>query len=248
MSNLVPFGKYRGQPVEIMQADRKYCEWLSAQPWFKDKFQNLSLTIVNAPQEPQETPEHNLMQAELTNFDKVRSLIELSGHPLPGSEYFFDRNLSCSFEDKGWDCAARMNMSVWSRRAPTQIELCKYCNKVSEHWRCSKSETFTGHCELEKLSPLGPDVHSKRSWSSFHYLIECKPSIADDYPSVIRQIRKQFLQYAGEKATAGLGESPVSWPGHAHFIILWTYEYIGSVSLGSVQSMFPDIKIVCGKL
>lgn len=29
---VVPFGQYKGQPVEVMAADTDYCEWLAAQP------------------------------------------------------------------------------------------------------------------------------------------------------------------------------------------------------------------------
>jgi uncharacterized protein (DUF3820 family) len=29
--NLVPFGKYKGQPVEVLAQDREYCDWLDAQ-------------------------------------------------------------------------------------------------------------------------------------------------------------------------------------------------------------------------
>jgi len=29
---VVPSGKYKGQPVEVMAADTDYCEWLAAQP------------------------------------------------------------------------------------------------------------------------------------------------------------------------------------------------------------------------
>lgn len=28
-TQLVPFGKYKGQPMEVMQMDKKYCDWLS---------------------------------------------------------------------------------------------------------------------------------------------------------------------------------------------------------------------------
>ena len=28
--NIVPFGRYKGQPVEVMLADRPYCEWALA--------------------------------------------------------------------------------------------------------------------------------------------------------------------------------------------------------------------------
>jgi len=32
--DIVPFGKYKGQPVEALQGDPAYADWLAAQPWF----------------------------------------------------------------------------------------------------------------------------------------------------------------------------------------------------------------------
>src|SRR6516165_8596150 len=58
MSELIPFGKYKGQPVEVLAQDKQYAEWLTAQPWFRDKFAGLYTVIINKFQEPSETPEH----------------------------------------------------------------------------------------------------------------------------------------------------------------------------------------------
>ncbi len=62
MSDVVPFGKYKGQPVEAMAQDRKYVEWLTAQSWFRDRYQTIYNVVVNNFQEPSETPEHNRLQ------------------------------------------------------------------------------------------------------------------------------------------------------------------------------------------
>lgn len=62
MSDVVPFGKYKGKPVEALAQDRQYVEWLTAQPWFKDRYQTIYNVIVNNFQEPSETPEHNALQ------------------------------------------------------------------------------------------------------------------------------------------------------------------------------------------
>lgn len=62
-ANIVPFGKYKGQPVESLIADSDYCEWLSAQPWFRDRYTGIYQIVINGPQQPVETPEHNEMQA-----------------------------------------------------------------------------------------------------------------------------------------------------------------------------------------
>lgn len=36
-----PFGKYKGQPVEVVAADTSYVEWLTGQQWFKAKYRDL---------------------------------------------------------------------------------------------------------------------------------------------------------------------------------------------------------------
>lgn len=60
---LVPFGKYKGQPVEVMQMDTGYCEWLSTQDWFRERYANVyQQVIINNFTEASETPEHNKLQ------------------------------------------------------------------------------------------------------------------------------------------------------------------------------------------
>ena len=44
--------------VEVLAQDKQYAEWLTAQPWFRDKFAGLYTVIINKFQEPSETPEH----------------------------------------------------------------------------------------------------------------------------------------------------------------------------------------------
>jgi hypothetical protein len=64
MSNeIIPFGKYKGQPVEALMNDRPYLEWLQGQDWFRARYQNINTLIINNFKEPAETPEHNKLQA-----------------------------------------------------------------------------------------------------------------------------------------------------------------------------------------
>jgi hypothetical protein len=35
---VMPFGKYRGAPLDAVVEDVTYAEWLLAQPWFSEKF------------------------------------------------------------------------------------------------------------------------------------------------------------------------------------------------------------------
>jgi hypothetical protein len=68
--NIVPFGKYKGQPVEVLAQDRSYLEWLSAQPWFRERYAGIYNTlIVNNFTEAAETPDHNALQVLFLDDD-----------------------------------------------------------------------------------------------------------------------------------------------------------------------------------
>jgi uncharacterized protein (DUF3820 family) len=61
-SAIVPFGKYKGQPLEALRADRGYLDWLVGQDWFRARHTAMYQIIVNNFGEPAETPEHNRLQ------------------------------------------------------------------------------------------------------------------------------------------------------------------------------------------
>jgi hypothetical protein len=46
-AGIVPFGKYRGQPVAVMMADADTCAWAMSQPGLRDRYAGLSTIIVN---------------------------------------------------------------------------------------------------------------------------------------------------------------------------------------------------------
>ena len=59
---VVPFGKYKGQPLEALAADREYLTWLQGQSWFRERYQQIYALIINNFGEVADTPEHNAMQ------------------------------------------------------------------------------------------------------------------------------------------------------------------------------------------
>jgi hypothetical protein len=66
-SIIVPFGKYKGQPLEIMLSDANYVNYQKQQPGFMKWLQDNHITIYNifttGAQQIQDTPEHNKLQA-----------------------------------------------------------------------------------------------------------------------------------------------------------------------------------------
>lgn len=125
---IVPFGKHKGQRVEVLLADPGYREWILAQPWVRDRYPVFHQTIINYGGEPANTPEHNEMQAAFLNEESCLRLAQLLcpsdvGPPgalqvLQESQYAamvkrFEANLTVEtkpalpshlrFEDEGWD-------------------------------------------------------------------------------------------------------------------------------------------------
>jgi hypothetical protein len=77
---LVPFGKYKDQPVELMLADQDYVEHMMTQPGFMAFLQQRHLWLFNiitvgAPK-TDDTPEHNQMQVKFLERDFQYAFIE----------------------------------------------------------------------------------------------------------------------------------------------------------------------------
>src|SRR5215831_20693430 len=65
MPDVVPFGKCKNQPVEVLEHDPDYCNWLMEQAWFVERYPAIHTVIINNFGEPSETPEHNALQIRL---------------------------------------------------------------------------------------------------------------------------------------------------------------------------------------
>jgi hypothetical protein len=105
---IVPFGKYKDQPVEVLLADQQYVGWLLNQPWLKDaKFQAIYNTIVNFTSPPEDTPEHNAMQARFLVPIVRRSLYAfmMFRETDPDEATMSARDCPFRFEFNGWDVA-----------------------------------------------------------------------------------------------------------------------------------------------
>ena len=84
---IIPFGKYKGQPVDLLAQDPQYCEWLSQQDWFRTRYPAIHTLIINHFGQPEETPEHNALQAL---FVDEAFLTRFVMHVLGGQERVFE--------------------------------------------------------------------------------------------------------------------------------------------------------------
>lgn len=91
-AELITFGKYKGQPVEVLANDKKYTDWLMAQEWFRTGHVQLYNVIVNNFCEPSDTPEHNRMQADFMKAEvKEKVLRQLFKEPEKLMKYYGNR-------------------------------------------------------------------------------------------------------------------------------------------------------------
>lgn len=61
---LVPFGKYAGQPLEVLLADKSYCAWMVGQASIREQYPELCNLVFSEHGSGLKTPNHNRMQAE----------------------------------------------------------------------------------------------------------------------------------------------------------------------------------------
>lgn len=171
------FGKHKGKPIEVLQSDPQYLNWLMAQPWFNENHQNLKTIIVNnfGNSGPSDTPEHNLLQAKFLNKELCRSLVRKINPHVPEPDTF---KIHVTFECSGWD---------------VQIKI----------------------------------LNTSRS-----VFVELKPSIADDFPSVLRQCKRRMPSRWIEQINC-----------HDLFTVV-TYSIDSSVVDGNeIREMFASSKI-----
>jgi hypothetical protein len=79
--SIVPFGKYRGQPVEVMLADSGYLEWILGQPGIIAMLQSrhpafFNVIMVGAPA-TDDSPVHNVLQARFLDSEFQLAFLEV---------------------------------------------------------------------------------------------------------------------------------------------------------------------------
>jgi uncharacterized protein (DUF3820 family) len=149
-NEVVPFGKYQGRSFKAMVKDRKYVDWLLAQPWFREQFGEWYSLITTHYQEPTETPEHNAFQVKFLDPNFQRTFLERVQRKVPEQ---YAKFLKVDFESHGFDV----------------------------HF----------HCRFPSDDP-----HMTYDHSCLELFVECKPTVADEYPAVLRQMKKAISGWA----------------------------------------------------
>lgn len=178
-SNLiVPIGKYRGQPVDVLLSDEGYVQWLQNQPWLKDNHPILYQVIVNrGVSDDSDTPEHNAMQAKFLNERYILAWSALF-HPRDTAISEFVREcMRCTNSD--------FAVRVLAEKTERSIRVRSNGETIQLEWpRKYKIVSF------EDIK--GADVTVSESGLRYgqEKNIELKPVVGDDYPKVLRQCKR----------------------------------------------------------
>lgn len=211
-TQLVPLGKYKGQPVEVLLADDGYKDWLLSQAWLKERFATFYQALINYGGQPQDSPEHNEFQASFLDDERCLALLrllmpgknltskpayakatetldglwaycEISAHDEPD---VVDRK----FEDSGWDVtyyAIPGDVVVTLQRLP--ICACGRTTSPTTRWHANEE------CPWRHLPSNDATRDLFRYGSTEFYgpdspmiRVELKPDLGDDFPTVLRQV------------------------------------------------------------
>jgi hypothetical protein len=115
-NEIIPFGKYKGQPLDILKNDEKYLLWLRSQDWFIRDYQAINTIIINNFKEPDETPEHNKLQVIFLDPNVCQNFINyiIREEHLDNPETVFH---SVKFEERGID------VTIFAKAFNIRIEL-----------------------------------------------------------------------------------------------------------------------------
>lgn len=224
--DIVPFGKYKGQPIERLIADQSYLDWLMAQDWFRQKFQNIYTVIINYNTQPSETPEHNKMQVRFLSvvYQLKLAYLLLGANLFKFDQKHFDAHILKFWDDvreslgtytvtgKFYDGRSRLKEYLETINGASFLEMEKVKfehNNVDVYYEISYGygkyfgETpediyFQAHQLFRKISSYE---------TKLKLAIELKPTVGDDFPSVLRQMQKNksstlvLQEYTGTGAT-----------------------------------------------
>jgi hypothetical protein len=279
MSNVVPFGKYKGQPVEAMAQDEQYVQWLLGQDWFQSRYQNIHAVIINNFQEPAETPEHNALQMRFleeefrfrfayavigdgmfdswkpkTIQEKVEEILQAYKEHRDEKEGMLNKKRDYAKRYLESENLTPSGVASWNddiRRAESGLEELEgnYSKAVASVGLegCGSNGTVSisnprfevGGVDVCFIVLCGIRINFDRDFISrdtelsaplygrYAFAVEIKPTLGDDFPAVLRQMKHSGAQqllisdYSGQGATR---EQLVAFFRNEGIAVVWVDE------------------------
>lgn len=223
-NKVVPFGKHKGRPIdEVIATDPQYLQWLVTQGWFREKFPVLYQVVINVGGEPSETPEHNALQVRFLEDDFCFAFITAIGWRHRIEKHLessrIERLGSLKGEIADLQTAIEkykdMESSYYYRDCQTKLAKARADHAIYEtpvgpiRYTYRRIFETRGIDIVLSVGAFAPAYHeaTSRLGTSEHFTIELKPSLGDDYPAVLRQMKRNestvlvFDQFTADGAT-----------------------------------------------
>lgn len=202
---IIPFGKHKGATVaELIAKDQAYADWVMSQGWVAERFAELHAALVTRGAGTEDTPEHNALQARFLDADfrcgTLRCAIPRRLNLAKAENIQWAVNIAkdelktCENSIRAWSSWRRNEVGAAQGINDDQARLPSLLAAVdtiaNEATRLVTSATF---------EVRGVDVVIKWDiWIGKHKFsvggsqteIELKPSLGDDYPTVMRQMKR----------------------------------------------------------
>ena len=140
-NNLVPFGRYEGQPIEVLLADKSYCAWMVGQASIREQYPELCDLAFKEHGTGLKTPGHNRMQAEyMTEEMSLRLFYMVNPKIFDHDKEYYVKHVDKYFADK-----LSIVKSVCERMSNRISEIKKMATEVhamSKNWDLYGQKTF----------------------------------------------------------------------------------------------------------
>lgn len=192
-AEVIPFGKYKGATVaELLARDPAYAQWLLGQEWLADRFAKLHAAILTRGAAPDDTPEHNAFQARFLDPHFCIAFLLAVGWRTLKDEPPKVVEAVRTLRTDGSAFQVRFEVSVEFEWYGIDVVL-----SCAWHWDNQEKDDDAGYKIVEDFTHV---------WNK-GVRIEVKPSLGDDFPSVMRQMQRLRCRYLVIQTYTGRGVS-----------------------------------------
>lgn len=194
---IVPFGKHQGLTVaELVVRDPAYVEWLLGQSWLAQRFAKLHEAIITRGAAPDDTPEHNQIQARFLDPTFRAAVIDITRDltDAQNRDYLKRRREPTRLRDACIDNIQRINKIIDAgSKYYYQDELLQKQQDLAKYQALVDAVTPLPIDSDVEFEHEGIDVLIRWGFEysdEYKITVEIKPSLGDDYPSVMRQMSR----------------------------------------------------------
>lgn len=188
---VLPFGKHKGSTVaELLVRDPAYAEWIVAQGWVAERFAELHAAILTRGAGSDDSPEHNAIQVRFLDpeFQFACVLAARRDYPEIRSR-FIERRIS----DLNHYLERLKEGRIYNGRFLSSEEIIAEHARTSEELNLFSSETRHVPTIKAVYEDRGVDITLSFRFDGYRedvIRIEIKPTMGDDYPTVMRQMQR----------------------------------------------------------